>query len=197
MSVPPSIERDARSPGAPDRRDVRIEAPVVLDMDGIRRATRRMAHEILENDEDLEALALVAIQRGGVAVAELIAGHLGEIAGQPVTPGSLDVTLYRDDVIARGLRPMPRPTRMPFRVSGRRVVLIDDVMFTGRTIRAAMDAILDFGRPSAIQVATLVDRGHRELPIKVDFVGKNIPTARSQKIMLQPSADGELEVVIQ
>jgi pyrimidine operon attenuation protein/uracil phosphoribosyltransferase len=140
---------------------------------------------------------LVAIPRGGVPVAELIAAQLREITGAEVPLGTLDVTLYRDDVIARGYRPVPRPTRMPFRVAGKRVVLVDDVMFTGRTIRAAMDAILDFGRPAAIQVATLVDRGHRELPIKVDFVGKNVPTARSQQIVLRRDARGELEVVIQ
>jgi pyrimidine operon attenuation protein/uracil phosphoribosyltransferase len=171
-------------------------AAVILDAEGIRRATKRIAHEILERDDDAEDLVLVAIQQGGVPVGELIAEHLREILGSEVPLGALDVTLYRDDVIARGYRPTPRPTRMPFRVGGKRVVLIDDVMFTGRTIRAAMDAILDFGRPSAIQVATLVDRGHRELPIKVDFVGKNIPTARPQEVILQQGPAGELEVVV-
>lgn len=174
-----------------------VPLPVVLDADAIRRATKRMAHEIAERDADAGALVLVAIPRGGVPVAELIASHLREILGHEVPLGTLDVTLYRDDVIARGYRPVPRPTRMPFRVGAKRVVLVDDVMFTGRTIRAAMDAILDFGRPAAIQVATLVDRGHRELPIKVDFVGKNVPTARSQQIVLRRDAAGELEVVIQ
>jgi pyrimidine operon attenuation protein/uracil phosphoribosyltransferase len=172
-------------------------APVVLDAEGIRRATKRMAHEIAERGSEAGELVLVAIPRGGVPVAELIAAQLREIMGADVPLGTLDVTLYRDDVIARGYRPMPRPTRMPFRVAGKRVVLVDDVMFTGRTIRAAMDAILDFGRPGAIQVATLVDRGHRELPIKVDFVGKNVPTARSQQIVLRRDARGDLEVVIQ
>jgi pyrimidine operon attenuation protein/uracil phosphoribosyltransferase len=172
-------------------------APVVLDAEAIRRATKRMAHEIAERDPESGALVLVAIPRGGVPVAELIAAQLREITGAEVPLGTLDVTLYRDDVIARGYRPTPRPTRMPFRVEGKRVVLVDDVMFTGRTIRAAMDAILDFGRPAAIQVATLVDRGHRELPIKVDFVGKNVPTSRAQQIVLRRDAKGELEVVIQ
>ncbi len=169
---------EARPAGAAPQR-------VVLDAEGIARATTRMAHEIVEQSEGGHDLVLVAILRGGAAVAELIQARMGEIAGLEVPLGSLDVTLYRDDVIGRGHRPVPRPTRMPFSVGGRRVVLVEDVIFTGRTIRAAMDAVLDFGRPKAIQVATLVDRGHRELPIKVDFVGKNIPTAR-----------GELEVVV-
>ena len=139
---------------------------------------------------------MVAIVRGGQPVAEQIAAQLAQLAGKPVPVGALDITLYRDDVIARGYRPVPRPTRMPFRVAGKRVVLVDDVMFTGRTIRAAMDAILDFGRPAAIQVATLVDRGHRELPIKVDFVGKNIPTSRAERVVLRARPDGELEVAV-
>jgi pyrimidine operon attenuation protein/uracil phosphoribosyltransferase len=191
-----AAEQDGREPPAPAPTRSGA-APVVLDAEGIRRATKRMAHEIAERDPDAGALVLVAIPRGGVPVAELIAAHLREITGRDVPLGTLDVTLYRDDVIARGYRPVPRPTRMGFRVGGKRVVLVDDVMFTGRTIRAAMDAILDFGRPAAIQVATLVDRGHRELPIKVDFVGKNVPTARSQQIVLQRDPQGELEVVIQ
>ncbi len=107
------------------------------------------------------------------------------------------MTLYRDDVIASGRRPIPSPTRMPVSVTGRSVVLVEDVVFTGRTVRAAMDAVMDFGRPAEIRVATLVDRGHRELPIRVDFVGKNIPTARNQTVLLQCNGVGELEVAVQ
>ncbi len=169
---------------------------VVLDAAGILRATTRMAHEIVERNDGAEGLVLVAIARGGAPVAELIRDQLGEITSGEVPLGTLDVTLYRDDVIGHGRRPIPHPTRMPFSVGGRRVVLVDDVIFTGRTIRAAMDAIIDFGRPEAIQVATLIDRGHRELPIRVDFVGKNIPTARGELVELRQSADGELEVVV-
>jgi pyrimidine operon attenuation protein/uracil phosphoribosyltransferase len=169
---------------------------VVLDAPGIQRATTRIAHEILERNPGAEDLCLVAIVRGGEPVSALIATQLAELAGRPIPAGALDITLYRDDVVARGVRPMPRPTRMPFSVDGKRVVLIDDVMFTGRTVRAAMDAVLDFGRPAAIQVAVLVDRGHRELPIKVDFVGKNIPTSRAERVVLRARADGELEVAV-
>jgi pyrimidine operon attenuation protein/uracil phosphoribosyltransferase len=169
---------------------------VVLDAAGIQRATTRIAHEILERDADVSDLVVVAIVRGGEPVAKLVCAQLEQLAKHAVPLGALDITLYRDDVVARGVRPMPRPTRMPFSVDQKRVVLVDDVMFTGRTIRAAMDAVLDFGRPAAIQVATLVDRGHRELPIKVDFVGKNIPTARAERVVLRKRADGELEVVI-
>ena len=194
---PGRVERPVVSPppprggtGAPDG------ATAVLDGAGIERATRRIAHEILESGPDLDDLRLVAIESGGVPVGELVAGHLLELGEREVRLGSLDVTLYRDDVIARGHRPIPRPTRMPFGVGGRRVVLVDDVIFTGRTVRAAMDAVIDFGRPAAIQVATLIDRGHRELPIRVDFVGKNIPTARSQKVVLRRGPGGALEVVV-
>ncbi len=130
------------------------------------------------------------------ARVRLIRDRLRQIAGKDVPLGALDVTLYRDDVVGQGRRPVPNPTRMPVPVAGKRVVLVEDVVFTGRTVRAAMDAIIDFGRPEAIQVATLVDRGHRELPIRVDFVGKNIPTARSDEVVLHRNSSGELEVVV-
>lgn len=190
MSNPPAraVERENERELAQGR--------VVLDAAGIQRATTRIAHEILEREADVSDLVIVAIVRGGEPVAKLVSAQLEQLAKQPIPLGALDITLYRDDVVARGVRPMPRPTRMPFSVDGKRVVLVDDVMFTGRTIRAAMDAVLDFGRPASIQVATLVDRGHRELPIKVDFVGKNIPTARAERVVLRKRADGELEVVI-
>ena len=191
-------ENPAGSATAPERGPERelAKGRVVLDAAGIQRATTRIAHEILESHPDVSELVVVAIVRGGEPVAKLVTARLEELSTRTIPRGALDITLYRDDVVARGVRPMPRPTRMPFSVDGRRVVLVDDVMFTGRTIRAAMDAVLDFGRPASIQVATLVDRGHRELPIKVDFVGKNIPTARAEQVVLRKRADGELEVVV-
>jgi pyrimidine operon attenuation protein/uracil phosphoribosyltransferase len=183
---------------AVDREIERELAPgrVVLDAAGIQRATTRIAHEILEREADVSDLVIVAIVRGGEPIAKLVTAQLEQLTKHTIPQGALDITLYRDDVVARGVRPLPRPTRMPVSVDAKRVVLVDDVMFTGRTIRAAMDAVLDFGRPASIQVATLVDRGHRELPIKVDFVGKNIPTARAERVVLRKRADGELEVVI-
>jgi pyrimidine operon attenuation protein/uracil phosphoribosyltransferase len=126
----------------------------------------------------------------------MLSARVHEFAAREVQHGCLDVTLYRDDVIGRGKRPVPQRTRMPFSVSGLRVVLVDDVVFTGRTIRAAMDAVIDFGRPEGIQVAALVDRGHRELPIQVDFVGKNIPTSRSERVVFRAAQDGDYEVVL-
>ena len=191
MSVPRTPE--ATSEPRPDGRGT---GRSVLDEPGIARATKRIAHEIAERNPGCERLALVAIPSGGVPVAELLSEHLAEIAGRKIPLGVLDVTLYRDDVIGRGTRPVPQRTRMPFSVAGARVVLVEDVVFTGRTVRAAMDAVLDFGRPETIQIATLVDRGHRELPIQVDFVGKNIPTARAERVELRRTSAGGYEVVV-
>ena len=155
-----------------------------------------MAHEIVERNREPERLALVAIAAGGVPIGELLAARVAEIQGAPVLFGTLDVTLYRDDVIGRGRRPIPHRTQMPFSANDMRIVLVEDVVFTGRTIRAAMDAVLDFGRPETIQIATLVDRGHRELPIQVDFVGKNIPTARAEQVVLRVGGKGGYEVAV-
>ena len=195
MSNPGNPVQPARAVDRENEREL-AQGRVVLDAGGIQRATTRIAHEILERNPDLTDLVIVAIVRGGEPIAKLVAAQLEQLTKRQVPQGALDITLYRDDVVARGVRPMPRPTRMPFSIEGKRVVLVDDVMFTGRTIRAAMDAVLDFGRPAGIQVATLVDRGHRELPIKVDFVGKNIPTARAERVVLRSRPDGELEVAV-
>jgi pyrimidine operon attenuation protein/uracil phosphoribosyltransferase len=172
---------------------------VVLDDTSLRRALMRIAHELVERNEDLEALYLVAIPNGGVPLARLIAANLRQIAGVELPVGILDTTLYRDDLMTRGERPPLRRTEMPSAVDGRVVVLVDDVVSTGRTIRAAMDALMDFGRPQAVQVVGLVDRGHRELPIKIDYVGKNIPTRRSERVELRGPGgglEGPLEVVV-
>jgi pyrimidine operon attenuation protein/uracil phosphoribosyltransferase len=172
---------------------------VALDDVAIRRALVRIAHEVVERNESIEDLYLVAIPNGGVPLARVIAAQVKEIAGVDLPVGILDTTLYRDDLAARGERPPLRKTEMPSAVDERVVVLVDDVVSTGRTIRAAMDALMDFGRPRGVQVVGLVDRGHRELPIKIDYVGKNIPTQREDRVILRGSSgdlEGELEVVV-
>ena len=152
----------------------------------------RISHELVERNESLDGLYLVAIPNGGVPLARQIATNLAGIAGAEVPVGILDTTLYRDDLVSRAERPPLRRTEMPSAVDGHVVVLVDDVVSTGRTIRAAMDALMDFGRPQAVQVVGLVDRGHRELPIKIDYVGKNIPTKAGDSVQLEGEA-GELE----
>lgn len=172
---------------------------VALDDVGIRRALVRIAHEVVERNESIGDLYLVAIPNGGVPLARAIAAQVKEITGADLPVGILDTTLYRDDLVARGERPPLRKTEMPSAVDDRVVVLVDDVVSTGRTIRAAMDALMDFGRPRGVQVVGLVDRGHRELPIKIDYVGKNIPTQREDRVILRGSSgdlEGELEVVV-
>lgn len=169
---------------------------VVLDDGAIRRALMRIAHEILERNEDATPLYLVGIPNGGVPLARQLAANLREISGLALPVGVLDTTLYRDDLSSRGERPALRETEMPSAVDDRIVVLVDDVASTGRTIRAAMDALMDFGRPRAVQVVALVDRGHRELPIRVDFVGKNIPTSAFERVMLR-GRDGTLEAPLE
>lgn len=172
---------------------------VVLDDVAIRRALVRIAHELVERNESLDGLYLVAIPNGGVPLARQIAANLQAIADTEVPVGILDTTLYRDDLVSRAERPPLRRTEMPSAVDGHVVVLVDDVVSTGRTIRAAMDALMDFGRPQAVQVVGLVDRGHRELPIRIDYVGKNLPTQRGERVELRGLAgalDGPLEVVV-
>jgi len=164
----------------------------ILDDTGIRRALTRIAHEILERNAEPESLYLVAIPNGGVPLARLLAQNLREIGGIDVAVGVLDTTLYRDDLTTTGRRPPLRRTEMPSAVDDRVVVLVDDVVKTGRTIRAAMDALMDFGRPRVVQVVGLVDRGHRELPIKLDYVGKNVPTRPGEIVRLR-GKDGSLE----
>lgn len=157
----------------------------VLDADQVQRALTRISHEILERNQGLEDVVLVALQTGGVEIARLIARCLFEIDGVDVPMGTLDVALYRDDI---GLRPvMPEAeTEIPVDLAGKIVVLVDDVLFTGRTIRAALDAITAFGRPRSVQLAVVIDRGHRELPIRPDFVGKNLPTRRDEVVDVNP-----------
>jgi pyrimidine operon attenuation protein/uracil phosphoribosyltransferase len=173
------------------------EPAQILNAAAIRRALVRIAHEIAERNERSDDVVLVGIQRGGIPLAKRLGEHLAEIWKQPVPTGSLDVSMHRDDLDQRAA-PNVQPTVIPFDVTGKTVVLVDDVLFSGRTIRAAMDALNDFGRPRQIQLAVLVDRGHRELPIKADFVGKNQPTSHAESVVVRLSeAGGEDEVVVE
>src|SRR5262245_39208056 len=157
---------------------------VVMDADRMSRTFMRIAHEILERNRGVEELALVGIRTRGVPIAKRLAEIIREINGHTVPTGALDITLYRDDLMrhAIGAQPVIRRTEIPFSIDDRRILLVDDVLYTGRTIRAALDALIEFGRPKSIQLVVMVDRGHRELPIKADYVGKNLPTSLSQSV---------------
>lgn len=155
---------------------------VILDSSGIRRALTRISHEILEKNKGLTDVVLVGIQSGGVYVARELSLCLESIEGEHVPVGMIDITLYRDDIKQQAFHKTVGKTEISFSLEGKRVVLVDDVLFTGRTIRAAMDALMDHGRPCSIQLAVLVDRGHRELPIRADFVGRNVPTSLKENV---------------
>ena len=173
--------------------------PVVMDADRISRALTRIAHEVLERNRGVEELALVGIRTRGVPIAKRLAKAIHEINGHEVPTGALDITLYRDDLMrtAVGAQPVIRKTEIPFSIDDRRILLVDDVLYTGRTIRAALDALIEFGRPRVIQLVVLVDRGHRELPIKADYVGKNLPTSQTQRVQVHlMEIDGRDEVEI-
>lgn len=173
--------------------------PVVMDADRIGRSLMRIAHEILERNRGTDNLALVGIRARGVPLAERLAANLREAGELDVPTGSLDITLYRDDLMKHQVGPQPilRRTDIPFSLDGRVIILVDDVLYTGRTIRAALDALIDFGRPNAIQLVALVDRGHRELPIRADYVGRNVPTSRQQTVQVHlTEIDGRDEVEV-
>ncbi len=173
------------------------DATVILNAATIQRALARIAHEIAERNETGGEVALIGIQRGGVPLAGRLGTLLSGIWGHPVPTGSLDVSMHRDD-LDRRIAPDVQPTVIPFDVNGKTVVLVDDVLFSGRTVRAAMDALNDFGRPRCIQLAVLIDRGHRELPIKADFVGKNVPTSPKESVQVKVGETGaEDEVVLE
>ena len=170
----------------------------VMDADAVRRAITRIAHEILERNKGTERLALVGIRSRGVHIADRIAQAIAAIEKVELPRGIVDITLYRDDLSRGDQMPQIRGTEIPFAIEGQRLVLIDDVLYTGRTIRAAMDALMDFGRPENIQLAVMVDRGHRELPIRADYVGKNLPTSRQQQVQVRlVEMDGVDDVVLE
>jgi pyrimidine operon attenuation protein / uracil phosphoribosyltransferase len=174
--------------------------PQVMDADRMSRALTRIAHEILERNRGLDELALVGIRTRGVPLARRLARSLREINGDDVPTGALDITLYRDDLMRHAVGPQPvvRRTEIPFSIDDRKILLVDDVLYTGRTIRSALDALIDFGRPKAIQLVVLIDRGHRELPIKADYVGKNLPTSSRQSVQVRLlEIDAADEVVIE
>jgi pyrimidine operon attenuation protein/uracil phosphoribosyltransferase len=175
-----------------------------MDADRMARALTRIAHEILERNRGTSELALVGIRTRGVPLARRIAHSLKDIVQAPeqdnVPTGALDITLYRDDLMRHAVGPQPvvRRTEIPFSIDDKRILLVDDVLYTGRTIRSALDALIDFGRPKSIQLIVLVDRGHRELPIKADYVGKNLPTSLKQSVQVRlQEIDGEDEVILE
>jgi pyrimidine operon attenuation protein / uracil phosphoribosyltransferase len=173
------------------------ESTLILNSSALQRALTRIAHEIAERNEKSTDVVVVGIQAGGVVLAQRLAKILDGIWGQSVPTGTLDVSMHRDD-LAQNAIPTVRPTEIPFDVTGKTVVLVDDVLFSGRTIRAAMDSLNDFGRPQQIQLAVLIDRGHRELPIKADFVGKNVPTSLAERIKVRmQEVDGKDEVTLE
>jgi pyrimidine operon attenuation protein/uracil phosphoribosyltransferase len=171
-----------------------------MDADRVSRALTRIAHEILERNHGISGVALVGVRSRGVPLARRIATVLSTVSGEDVPTGALDITLYRDDLMRNPVGPQPlvRKTEIPFSIDNRTIVLVDDVLYTGRTTRAALDALIDFGRPKAIQLVVLVDRGHRELPIKADYVGKNVPTSRKESVQVRlQELDGIDEVTVE
>ena len=169
----------------------------IMDEDSIRRTITRLAYEIIERNKGVENIAIVGVRTRGATLAERLVAKINEIEGKTVPLGILDITLYRDDFRRRLKQPIVRVTEIPFEIDKVDVVLVDDVLYTGRTSRAALDALMDFGRPASVQLAVLVDRGHRELPIRADYVGKNIPTSVGEEIRLQlKEDDGEDSVLL-
>ncbi|WP_408954378.1 bifunctional pyr operon transcriptional regulator/uracil phosphoribosyltransferase PyrR [Natroniella sp. ANB-PHB2] len=164
----------------------------LIDQDGIRRALTRISHEIIEKNEGLDDIVVIGVRTRGVPLANRIANKLREIEGQEVKTGILDITLYRDDLTTIANQPIVHQTEIPFDITDKKIILVDDVLYTGRTVRSALDALMDLGRPQNIQLAILIDRGHRELPIRADYVGKNLPTSKQEVISVDlEEVDGE------
>jgi pyrimidine operon attenuation protein/uracil phosphoribosyltransferase len=174
-----------------------LEKAQIMDETAVNRALSRIAHEIIEKNKGISDVVLIGIQRRGVPLARRLAEKIREFEGQDVLVGILDITLYRDDLSTLSEQPVVNSTDIPFSITGKVVVMVDDVLYTGRTARAAMDALIDIGRPTAIQFAVLIDRGHRELPIRADYVGKNVPTSRSEIVHVHVTEfDGDNRVII-
>jgi pyrimidine operon attenuation protein/uracil phosphoribosyltransferase len=173
------------------------EKAEIMDQDQMRRSLIRIAHEIVEKNKGLDDVVLIGVQRRGVPMAERMQKYLSEIENREVPVGELDITLYRDDLTLKADQPIVGRTHIPFDVSGKKVILVDDVLYTGRTVRAALDALIDMGRPQNIQVVVMIDRGHRELPIRADYVGKNVPTSSKEVVHVKlVEVDGVDQVVI-
>jgi pyrimidine operon attenuation protein/uracil phosphoribosyltransferase len=171
-----------------------------MDAERVERTLMRIAHEIVERSREFDDLAFIGIRARGVPLAKRLARNIASIAGREIATGALDITLYRDDLMRHTVGPQPvvRKTEIPFSIDDRRILLVDDVLYTGRTVRAALDALIDFGRPRTIQLVVLVDRGHRELPIKPDYVGKNLPTSARESVQVRlAEIDGRDEVTIE
>jgi pyrimidine operon attenuation protein / uracil phosphoribosyltransferase len=182
------------------RKEAKMNAKIksrVLDSEGIKRALQRMSHEIIEKNQGIKNLAVIGIRSRGAYLAERIAANLEKIEGQKVPLGAIDITLYRDDLTEIAEQPVVRATDIDFDITGKKIVLVDDVLFSGRTVRCALDELIDFGRPANIQLAVLIDRGHREFPIRPDYVGKNIPTGKQESVEVRiKETDGAEEVVV-
>src|SRR5437660_6775398 len=179
-----------------------VQGKTLLDADGLGRTLSRIAHEIIEGNPDLDQVALVGIQTRGVPIAQRLARLIEERAGEAPELGAVDITFHRDDVHVRGgeaplhAQPLVRDTQLDFPLEGKTIVLVDDVLYTGRTIRAAIDALFEYGRPARVQLAVLADRGHRELPIRPDYVGKNLPTARGERVQVELVEVDEVDRVL-
>jgi len=169
----------------------------IMDEDGVRRAIRRIAHEIVEKNNGVENLALIGVRRRGVPIAQRIADEIKQFEGVEVPVGILDITLYRDDLSSLSHQPVVHQTEIGFSITGKKLILVDDVLYTGRTVRAALDALMDLGRPMLVQLAVLIDRGHREIPVRADYVGKNVPTSKKEVIHVHlADIDGDDAVYI-
>ena len=173
------------------------EKAKILDKDSMAKTLERLAHEIIEKNKEINEIALIGIKNRGAHLAERLAERIGKISSSQVPVGALDITLYRDDLTEASEQPVVHATEIDFDIEGKKIILVDDVLYTGRTIRCALDALIDFGRPAQIQLAVLIDRGHRELPIRADYVGKNVPTSPKEVVEVKLSeSDGKDEVVL-